>query len=1104
MSPNQAKLFELFKEVIDICHRHDIIYYLAGGTLIGAVRHRGFIPWDDDMDIMMPKKDWEKFVEICRRELPENRVLACQELDREYKNMFGRYTDISTSAIHYNQLLDDGANGYVIDILPLDPIPNPHDAYKKYCEDLTLYSDLVNEMMNYSYAFGTNRDRLEHYLERVKKEGKEKVLSELESRFLCYDEEDCDYCVMRWGSYPLLFRKDMYGSSRWGEFEGLKVRIPDRTYDYLVQHYGDDWMNIPPHEGRASHNAIFSLNRDYKAIQNDYLPYIDVPKTRAAIHARNIAFFRSAELRHRTQDMRAEIAAVYVRMEVRQRAEEAGGTRSLTQMLKDCRYDELEVIFSEFYQRQWSPQLSGRQEYVKAYRYLRPVCCDIGEDLLYIALMHLINTNRVAKAERFLDIYEYRHGPAQGQLAEIRPVIEELRSFPSADDIGRKEEAFRKAEEVYNKMPGNFSVKVFYIGRLVERGEYDRARRLAAEALKIFPQAGEFDKYIADCLYAQADDTAAKWGACEAWDYALSRTTNGLMMLDIRDKLADDKDVLLADVKASGNRERAELLTRLDPEDEDFARLAAELNPETDGAAPQSTHAGAAGSAAQAADAMPRIDIESAEAGDALPQIDVDIESAEAGDVLPQIDVDIESAEAGDALPQIDVDIESAEAGDALSQAGDALPQADDTMPQAGGEAAPQTAVRTGSSSAKFRACQQRTLQLLKEVDEICTKNGIPHYLGPGTCRLALVFGGHSEDSLNLDMLIPAGAMEEFITAVKKENRSDRELEYLGCNDTYISYQIDYVDSSTTFFKFGFGYDRTKYGLKVVVRPLCRKPAGLRSTLYGSLLTGWENNGSKMIKPGKPKTVISAGIVKFGSLFGRQKLAAKLFRQFNRAYSGPATEYFIRRTRKKRTFFSAAAFNSVRMLRFEDREFPVPGDTETFMTDCFGPEWHEKALSQERNYGMTLISDSVPYRALLDECEKSGTSVRKYYRSLLATRREARQLTHKSRIRKKMLDTAYRSGDRSRLYDELEKNRDVIMRLYAERDFEGLRPYFEDYEKRTLYYLKKGLGLCVSREYFEILCDLFRYEGREELIEKLTALIPPEHYQPIGASHEEQ
>ena len=71
----QIRILEIMVEIDKLCRKHDIKYWLDGGTLLGAVRHGGFIPWDDDLDICMMQEDYEKFIEIAPKELPEHLLL---------------------------------------------------------------------------------------------------------------------------------------------------------------------------------------------------------------------------------------------------------------------------------------------------------------------------------------------------------------------------------------------------------------------------------------------------------------------------------------------------------------------------------------------------------------------------------------------------------------------------------------------------------------------------------------------------------------------------------------------------------------------------------------------------------------------------------------------------------------------------------------------------------------------------------------------------------------------------------------------------------------------------------------------------------------------
>lgn len=537
MTLAQKKLLELFIEIDDICKRHDIVYYIAGGSLIGAIRHRGFIPWDDDMDIIMTRDNWKKLIQVTESDIPNNRMLACQELNRDYPNMMGRYTDISTTAIHNNEILGDGKPGYVVDILILDPIPDKGESYKKYTEDLMLYSDLINPSLNYSYRYDINKKRYNKYYKTMKKKGKEAVLSQLEKEMFSYDEEKCDYYVMRWGGAPFIFNKDMYGSSRWGIFEGIKCRIPDRTGDYLTWHYGDDWMYIPRHDEQESHDAIFSLTTDYKTIQADYMKYIDAPKVRKAIIKRKQFLLKQMKKRHENQDEEVLARAVCTRMEIESKVNNGGF--SINEALNNNEYKKLSDLFSEFYDKQLSRKYIGREDYRGIRRFNNPVFCGVNDEILYVSVMVLIHTNRIAQAARLIEVREKSLGAISEQLQNAKNLIIAIREAISDYDLNRKESAWKKTKTLFETFPNNDSLNMFYIRQLLEREDIEEAMALSKRALNLFPENGVYDKHVGDCLYRLGN----KKEAFDCYNKALERTTNGYVIMEIEDIIKNNRNM---------------------------------------------------------------------------------------------------------------------------------------------------------------------------------------------------------------------------------------------------------------------------------------------------------------------------------------------------------------------------------------------------------------------------------------------------------------------------------------------------------------------------------------------------------------------------------
>ena len=118
---NEIKVLENF---IKIASKHNLKYFLYGGTLLGAIRHKGFIPWDDDVDVIMPRSDYEIFLKVAKEELPNNMFLQTCLTDPYYSLPYAKIRKVNTSYIemttrHRKKMV----NGVFIDIFPLDEYP---------------------------------------------------------------------------------------------------------------------------------------------------------------------------------------------------------------------------------------------------------------------------------------------------------------------------------------------------------------------------------------------------------------------------------------------------------------------------------------------------------------------------------------------------------------------------------------------------------------------------------------------------------------------------------------------------------------------------------------------------------------------------------------------------------------------------------------------------------------------------------------------------------------------------------------------------------------------------------------------------------------------
>ena len=116
----QAREYELLKQFDAYCKRHGLTYCLCGGSLLGAVRHKGFIPWDDDIDLMMPRADYERLRDLARKEPVSDCLFVRYPGDKGYPYGFMKFVDARTVVYERNITRDEQRAGLVLDIFPLD------------------------------------------------------------------------------------------------------------------------------------------------------------------------------------------------------------------------------------------------------------------------------------------------------------------------------------------------------------------------------------------------------------------------------------------------------------------------------------------------------------------------------------------------------------------------------------------------------------------------------------------------------------------------------------------------------------------------------------------------------------------------------------------------------------------------------------------------------------------------------------------------------------------------------------------------------------------------------------------------------------------------
>ena len=572
MTEKQKYLLKLFREVDEICREHNLRYVLAGGSLIGALRHEGFVPWDDDVDLYMPRSDWEKFIEICKTELPPDREIQCSEVDRNYTNSFPRYASTNTCAIHKSQIIGKDCGGEIIDILTLDPVPADDKEYEKYRTHMMIYSDLINISVGYSDRWEIPASMYLKYLLSYIFLGKKRTLAKLEKIMFSYKEEECDRYAMRWGGCPFLFDKDMMFPVKEGNFEGQKAMIPNKCSDYLIWHYGDEWAYMPPHDKREGHVAVCVDDLPYQELREEYMPKINKGRLRWDCIFRKFYNMRIAKKSHKVRQEGLAMKARAVALDLQGAIDESG--LKISELVENRSFRKLSALFGSYYKNQLSADFIGREDYTNIYAFYHPTLVEIPDDVFYAAMLTLFYTERVSKAYRMMQVRQ--------QLDHLSPEMEGLKEdielFRKAADhyeFHRIKEAEQIVNELLKKYPGHPGFMKFKCRFLMENAGENRieAERFLDKALKLFPEDGYFLKYKADIFWMDGEVQKA----AELYLQVKEKTTNGIVWMEMDRFFRGYKSEILKNCEellANRNRREAlslmELWNRLIPEDDDI------------------------------------------------------------------------------------------------------------------------------------------------------------------------------------------------------------------------------------------------------------------------------------------------------------------------------------------------------------------------------------------------------------------------------------------------------------------------------------------------------------------------------------------------------
>ncbi len=263
---------EILKNFIEICNKLNLTYYLDCGTLLGAIRHKGFIPWDDDIDVIMPRPDYDEFMQKAGELLKPEYFLQNYNTDKQFQQAFSKIRDSRTTFIEKEIINLDINHGIYIDIFPLDGY-NPENEEQNKKNEENFYLLRLQTQRRFE-GFKILPEKQEKFKISDKKYGKMtnyELNIEKEKIAKQYDYDKCKYVKSYYSDFAdnTPIPKEIFEKGELKPFESIMANVPQGYDEYLERLYGD-YMKLPPLEKRVSnHNAkAIDVNKSYKEYIN--------------------------------------------------------------------------------------------------------------------------------------------------------------------------------------------------------------------------------------------------------------------------------------------------------------------------------------------------------------------------------------------------------------------------------------------------------------------------------------------------------------------------------------------------------------------------------------------------------------------------------------------------------------------------------------------------------------------------------------------------------------------------------------------------------------------------------------------------------------------
>lgn len=527
MDATQKHLFNLLLEIDEICKKHNIEYFLEYGTVIGAVRHEGFIPWDNDLDITMTEPNYNKFVEVCKKELDgKTRTFRDNRVDREYPSVFGRYIDLECSRITPSFPFWKPDCGQVIDVFCLLELPADEAKKAEAIERFYAYDEFSNiSFRHYSKKTDGIIKRYRKYRRLSKIFGREIVLKKLEKKIFNQHFEGSDTYITtsaRFVGPKTVVPRYFYENPIEVDFEGRKFKISGDYLDVMRYHYGETYYMLP--EDKRIHAEMTHTGIPVFEYFDEYKEYIDKKSLlKRRLKAKNL----NVEESYSTYQWNLNYynALMYKNVYVfKKNLKKLSLTPSEAQDVTDRKtLEKIYGMLSEYLHVQLHPS-------VRSWNIYCPVDDDVFELAVYLLLYLKNDFNGARKLFNSRLENGYKLTSKLETYLDALNCISDFKKYYYYKDYEKAGTILKRGLENYSSIK---EIKLSELEYLTAVKDFEKAKALCDKLSAEYPGNDVCEKALGDIAYDEKNYEEAK----KHYDFIMNNSANGFYHLDIKKRM---------------------------------------------------------------------------------------------------------------------------------------------------------------------------------------------------------------------------------------------------------------------------------------------------------------------------------------------------------------------------------------------------------------------------------------------------------------------------------------------------------------------------------------------------------------------------------------